>query len=54
MNTSQLLILYKEHSLSTREIGLILNIPQKMVKSILRGRIKSTKTKRSWQKKFRQ
>lgn len=52
MNASQLLILHKEHGLSVKDISLVLNVHQKDVELILKGRIKPTRTKRSWRKKF--
>jgi len=51
MNTNSLLLLYKEHKLSLKEISLILEVPLQTIKEELKGRIKPTKPKRSWIKK---
>jgi hypothetical protein len=55
MDIRRLLVLVEEYNLTTRDISLILEIPEYVIKDALKGRIKPKKPKRSWvrsQRKF--
>lgn len=52
MDAAQLLILYKEHHLTIKDMSMILNVKQSRIRTILRGRIKPIKPKRSWLRKY--
>lgn len=51
MDAAQLLILYKEHHLTVKDMSVVLNIKQSEIRTILKGRIKPQKPKRSWLRK---
>lgn len=50
MDIRKLLVLREEHKLTMKEISLILEVPENVIRQNLRGRIKPSKPKRSWLK----